>query len=50
VGAREQAQIGAARGQDGVDVGVRRDVAHRHGGDAHLVADASANGVWNSRP
>ena len=35
-------QVGAAGRQDGVDVGGRRDVADRHGGDPRLVPDPVA--------
>src|SRR3989454_427995 len=41
---RQDAEIGAAGGHDGVDVGVRRDVPHGGRGDSRLVTDAITEG------
>src|SRR5919201_4824820 len=42
MGAREHTEIGAAGGEDGVDVGVGGDRADRHRGNAGLVPYAVA--------
>ena len=41
---RKRAQVGAARGDDAVDVGVGGDGADRHRRNSRLVTDAIAEG------